>query len=105
MALTPPAGGAQPVTAPPPGEPDSFPRALVGDGTPLLLCSALALAFAGGFGAFLSLSGTFLPHDIAYYYSGRVVELPSRTRRAEHGGNRGLGSGVGSDAGADGAAL
>lgn len=50
--------------APPP--PGSFVGALVGDGTPLLLLTALALAASGGFALFLSITGAFLPHDIEF---------------------------------------
>jgi hypothetical protein len=46
--------------------PDDLVEALVGDGLPLVICTALALAFSGGFAVFLSLSGTFLPHDLAF---------------------------------------
>lgn len=50
-------------------EPDSsgsFVGALIGDGTPLILLTALALAASGGFALFLSVTGAFLPHDIAF---------------------------------------
>lgn len=49
--------------APPSG---SFLGALIGDGTPLILLTALALAASGGFALFLSITGAFLPHDIAF---------------------------------------
>jgi hypothetical protein len=41
-------------------------RAVVGDGTPLLLVAAGSLILAGGFAVFLALTGEFLPHDIRY---------------------------------------
>jgi len=50
----------------PPEPPDDLIAALVGDGRPLLLCSALMLAFSGGFAVFLSISGDFLPHDLDF---------------------------------------
>lgn len=40
--------------------------ALVGDGRPLLTLTALCLLFSGGFALFLSATGHFLPHDIAF---------------------------------------
>lgn len=40
--------------------------ALIGDGRPLLTLTALCLLFSGGFALFLSATGHFLPHDIAY---------------------------------------
>lgn len=40
--------------------------AVVGDGTPLLVATAVALLFAGGFAMFLGLRGEFLPHDLRY---------------------------------------
>lgn len=40
--------------------------ALAGDGRPLLTLTALCLLFSGGFALFLSATGHFLPHDIAY---------------------------------------
>lgn len=43
-----------------------FIAALLGDGRPLLLVVAGALAFGGGFAIFLAATGEFLPHDIAY---------------------------------------
>lgn len=46
--------------------PDDFVAALVGDGRPLIVLTALALGGSGGFAVFLSLSGSFLPHDLAY---------------------------------------
>lgn len=44
----------------------SFFRALIGDGRSLLLLTALSLAFAGGGALFLSCTGAFLPHDVAF---------------------------------------
>lgn len=44
----------------------SFVGAIVGDGRPLLLASAGALVFSGGFAIFLAASGQFLPHDVAF---------------------------------------
>ncbi|GGG19536.1 hypothetical protein GCM10007304_36840 [Rhodococcoides trifolii] len=41
-------------------------RSVVGDGVPLLMATAGILALAGGFAMFLSLTGEFLPHDLAY---------------------------------------
>src|SRR5262245_20611820 len=41
-------------------------RELVGDGVPMLVASAAALIFAGGFALFLAASGEFLPHDMRY---------------------------------------
>lgn len=41
-------------------------RAVVGDGRPLLLAVAGALAFSGGFAIFLAASRQFLPHDLAH---------------------------------------
>ena len=45
---------------------DGFVGALVGDGTPLLLACAGALAFSGGFAIFLAATGEFLPQDVHY---------------------------------------
>ncbi len=39
---------------------------LIGDGRPLIVLTALALAASGGFALFLSASGAFLPHDLAF---------------------------------------
>jgi hypothetical protein len=39
---------------------------IVGDGRPLLVATAMALLFGGGFAIFLAATGEFLPHDIAY---------------------------------------
>lgn len=44
----------------------SFIAALVGDGRPLIMLTALALAGSGGFALFLSASGAFLPHDVEF---------------------------------------
>ena len=44
----------------------SFLSALVGDGRSLILLTGLALAGSGGFAWFLSASGSFLPHDVAF---------------------------------------
>ncbi|RYD36917.1 MAG: hypothetical protein EOP86_04720 [Verrucomicrobiaceae bacterium] len=44
----------------------SFTAALIGDGRPLILLTAVALAFAGGGAIFLSLTGHFLPHDVEF---------------------------------------
>jgi hypothetical protein len=41
-------------------------RALVKDGRPLVVLTALALLFSGGFALFLSLVRQFLPHDLAF---------------------------------------
>ena len=41
-------------------------QALVGDGRPLLMLTALALLFSGGFALFLALVRQFLPHDLAF---------------------------------------
>jgi hypothetical protein len=41
-------------------------EALVGDGRPLLLFTGLSLALSGAFALFLSASGHFLPHDVAF---------------------------------------
>ncbi len=43
---------------------------VVGDGRPLLLASAGALVFAGGFAIFLAATGQLLPHDTAYLGMG-----------------------------------
>ena len=45
---------------------DSFFGALLGDGRPLLLAVAGALAFAGGFALFLSVTGDLLPQEVRY---------------------------------------
>ncbi len=44
----------------------SFFAALFGDGRPLIILTALALAFAGGGAIFLSVTGHFLPHDVEF---------------------------------------
>ncbi len=49
-----------------PAENRSFVWSLLGDGVPLLLLTALALAGSGGFAMFLSVTGAFLPHDVAF---------------------------------------
>ncbi len=46
--------------------PRSFFGALLGDGRPLLLLTAVALAFAGGGALFLACTGDFLPHDVVF---------------------------------------
>ena len=43
-----------------------FLDAIVGDGRPLLLCTAAALFFSGGFAAFLAASRELLPHDVRH---------------------------------------
>ena len=43
-----------------------FLPALIGDGRPLLSLTGLALLFSGLFAFFLSATGHFLPHDVAY---------------------------------------
>ncbi|HEV7670739.1 MAG TPA: hypothetical protein VGS22_19645 [Thermoanaerobaculia bacterium] len=45
---------------------ESLWAALIGDGRPLLSLTGLALILSGGFMLFLSVTGSFLPHDIAY---------------------------------------
>lgn len=45
---------------------EHFLAALIGDGRPLLSLTGLALIFSGGFALFLSITGSFLPHDIAF---------------------------------------
>ena len=44
----------------------SYVKALVGDGVPLLLAAAAALAGFGAFAVFLAATGDFLPHDVHY---------------------------------------
>ena len=44
----------------------SLPSALIRDGRPLLVLTALALLFSGGFALFLSTVRQFLPHDMAF---------------------------------------
>lgn len=43
-----------------------FFQAIIGDGRPLLLLTGLCLVFSGGFALFISITGQFLPHDIAF---------------------------------------
>lgn len=43
-----------------------FLEALVGDGRPLLHLTGLSLILSGLFALFLSITGSFLPHDVAY---------------------------------------
>lgn len=50
----------------PQAPPEDFFAALIGDGRPLILLTAVALALSGGFAIFLSMSASFLPHDLAY---------------------------------------
>lgn len=45
---------------------ESLLTALIGDGRSLLSLTGLALILSGGFMLFLSATGSFLPHDIAY---------------------------------------
>jgi hypothetical protein len=45
--------------------------ALIGDGRPLIMLTALCLALSGGFAIFQSISGEFLPHDTAYLQMSR----------------------------------
>src|SRR5688572_31828208 len=45
---------------------DSFFRALIGDGRPLLRLAALVLIGCGAFALFQAATGHFLPHDTAY---------------------------------------
>jgi hypothetical protein len=51
-----------------PPSPDrrGLPRALAKDGRPLIVLTALALLFSGGFALFLSVGRQFLPHDLAF---------------------------------------
>ncbi len=46
--------------------PASFLPALIGDGHPLLALTGLGLILAGAFALFLSVTGSFLPQDVAY---------------------------------------
>ena len=48
------------------GDDRSFFGALIGDGRPLLVVTALALLISGLFALFLSITGHFLPHDVQY---------------------------------------
>jgi hypothetical protein len=41
-------------------------QALVGDGRPLIVFTAICLALSGAFALFQSLTGHFLPHDVAF---------------------------------------
>jgi hypothetical protein len=41
-------------------------KELVGDGRPLLALVALGLILSGIFALFLSVTGSFLPHDVAF---------------------------------------
>jgi hypothetical protein len=43
-----------------------FFETLAGDGRPLLNVTALALLFSGAFAIYLSITGQFLPHDVAF---------------------------------------
>ncbi len=43
-----------------------FLPALIGDGRPLLIFAGLCLVMAGGFALFLSVTRSFLPHDVHY---------------------------------------
>jgi hypothetical protein len=52
-------------SAPQPEE-TNFLAALLADGRPLLSLTGLALMLSGGFALFLSATGSFLPHDIAF---------------------------------------
>ena len=49
-----------------PDETRGLVTALVGDGRPLLALVALGLILSGIFALFLSITGTFLPHDVAF---------------------------------------
>ena len=46
--------------------PENFLSALIGDGRSLLALTGLALMLAGAFALFLSITGSFLPQDVAY---------------------------------------
>jgi hypothetical protein len=69
-----------------------FLAALIGDGRPLLLFTGLSLVLAGVFALFLSVTGHFLPHDIAYlgqdaaslchFYDCRIVDFMFHDRVA-----------------------
>ena len=48
------------------GDDASFVRTVVGDGRPLLLATAAALFFSGGFAVFLAASRELLPQDVRY---------------------------------------
>jgi hypothetical protein len=45
---------------------DGFVHGLIGDGRPLLICSALFLVACGAFAIFQAATGHLLPHDAAY---------------------------------------
>src|ERR1700676_1461675 len=47
-------------------DPTGLLTALAGDGRPLLALVALGLILSGIFALFLSITGTFLPHDVAF---------------------------------------
>lgn len=49
-----------------PSSAEHFIPELIGDGRPLLAITALALILSGGFALFLSATGSFLPHDVAF---------------------------------------
>jgi hypothetical protein len=51
---------------PPSSDRRSLPQAFVRDGRPLIVLTALALLFSGGFALFLSAGRQFLPHDLAF---------------------------------------
>jgi hypothetical protein len=76
-------------------------REVIGDGVPLLVLTAWALAFAGGFAIFLAASGEFLPHDLRYLKMSaadlcsvadcRVTEFMNHDRAAFGGAMFGIG--------------
>jgi hypothetical protein len=49
-----------------PADPTSLPAALIGDGRPLLNLVALGLIVSGLFAIFLTVTNSFLPHDVAF---------------------------------------
>ncbi len=49
-----------------PGDTRGFVSALIGDGRPLIVLTALVLALSGAGAIFLSLTGHFLPHDVEF---------------------------------------
>src|SRR5436305_13016229 len=53
-------------TAAAPTDSDGLVTALVGAGRPLLVLLALGLIVSGVFAVFLSVTHTFLPHDVAF---------------------------------------
>src|SRR5262245_12382336 len=57
-----------PQTTPPKSCMDSrgFIEAILGDGRPLLSLTGVCLILSGIFAVFLSITGHFLPHDVAY---------------------------------------